>query len=155
MECIGKSMAIADTAATEAQEAEDTDPPWMWEDTYLQVDVGSGYELFPDVTDYEIRIERNLKANYCFNSSGSLELVSLEPMEYRCTARITANLTTEDHFLDELINQTDVKLKLVMPGSKYIEMTGGKFRTVEPTIKPEDLIALRIDYVAKDFDHNF
>lgn len=154
MECLGKSMDLATDFATSAQEAEDSDPPWMWEDTYLQYDAGGGYALFPDLTDYEIRIEKRLKANYCFNSTGSKELTSLEPMEYQATTRLTANLTSKT-FLEYLLNMTDVKLKLMMPDSKYIEMTGGKFRAVEPTLKPEDLIAQRIDYIAKDYTHNF
>ena len=154
-ECLGKEMDTATVEACDEQEAEDADPLWMWEDTYIHYDAGAGYNLFPDLTDYEIRIEKHLKANFCFNSSGDLTLTSLEPMEYLATARLTANMVSKA-FIDNLLTPTSVnKLKLFMPDSKYIEMTGGKFRTVEPVLKPEDLIAQRIDYIAKDFSHNF
>lgn len=154
-ECMGKSLATASsTSFSGGYQAELTSAPWIWKDHYLQYDIGGGYALFPDVTDFEIRVEKNLKPNYCFNSSGSLELVSLEPQEYRVTARLTANLTSKT-FLDALLAGTETKLKLLMHDSRYIEMAGGRFRAVEPTLKPEDLIAQRIEYEAKSWSHAF
>jgi len=154
-ECVGKSLTTSTSSGFSGGYQEElTSAPWIWKDYYIQYDAGGGYALFPDVTDFEVRVEKNLKPNYCFNSTGSLELVSLEPQEYRVTARLTANLTSKT-FLDALLAGTETKLKLLMPDSKYIEMTGGRFRAVEPTLRPEDLIAHRIEYEAKSWSHAF
>jgi len=154
-ECIGKALSLATAKACDNVEAEDTDPPWMWNDTYVQWrETGGTYADFPDLTDYEFRIDKNLKPNFIFNSAGSKELASLEEQEWKATARLTANLTSKD-FLNYLLSLTSIDLKLMMPDSKYLELKSGKFQAVEPTIKPEDLIAQRIDYVAEDYDHNF
>ncbi len=154
-ECLGKSLTTATSSGfSGGYQAELTSAPWIWKDYYIQYDVGGGYNLFPDVTDFEVRVEKNLRPNFCFNSTGGLELMSLEPQEYRVTARLTANLTSKT-FLDALLAGTETKLKLLMPDNKYIEMTGGKFRAVEPALKPQDLIAQRIEYEAKSWSHAF
>lgn len=229
-EMIGKSMVTTASMNFDSWQNALATPPWMWKDYYVEYDIGAGWVLFPDVTDFEFRFEKNLKPNFCFNSGGSLELVSLEEMEYRVTARLTANLTSKT-FLDALLAETETKLRLLGPsatitnetfnsgtldtavslahrnirsspapvvtntaetvtyteGTDYtidynegkitclstgsmaantgylidytygveVVLTGGKFRAAEPTLRPEDLIAQRIEYIAKSYTHNF
>jgi len=154
-EMIGKSMSIVDDMYSTYRQDEPTVDPWMWKDVFLQWRVSDGtYAVFPDLTDFEIIIDQRLKPNFIFNNSGSLELTSLEETETKVTARLTANLTNKD-FLSYLLNQTNIDLQLNMPNSKQIELKYGKFKAVEPTIKPEDLIAQRLDYEALYFTSNF
>jgi len=153
-ELMGKSMAVNSAQQYNAFASDFTQKPWMWNDTYVQYDPGTGLTLFPDLTDYEFRFENELKPNFVFNSDGSLELASLEQTLQPATARLTANLTSKA-FLDYLLGLTEVDLKLVMQDNKYILLTDGKFRSVEPTIKPEDLISQRLDFMAKSWSHNF
>jgi len=152
-ELIGKSMAINNAQQYNAFATDFTQKPWMWNDTYVQYDAGSGLTLFPDLTDYEFRFENGLKPNFVFNSAGSLELTSLEQTLQTATARLTANLTSKA-FLDYLLNLTELDLKLVMPDNKYILLSDGKFRSVEPTIEPEDLIAQKLEFMARSWSHN-
>ena len=153
-ELVGNSMAVNDAQQYNAFATDYTQKPWMWNDAYVQYDSGGGLTLFPDLTDYEFRFENGLKPNFVFNSNGSLELSSLEQTLQPATAKLTANFTSKD-FLDYLLNLTEVDLKLVMPDSKYILLSDGKFRAVQPTVKPEDLIAQKLEFTAKSWSHNF
>lgn len=153
-ELIGKSMAVNSAQQYLAFAPDYTAAPWMWNNTYVQYDPGTGLTLFPDLTDYEFRFSNTLKPNFTFKSDGSLELTSLEQTLQPATARLTANLTSKS-FLDYLLALTDVKLKLMCSDGKYIELTGGKFQAVEPTVRPDDLIAQRLEYIAKSWSHNF
>ena len=155
MDLIGKNMDTpAAPPGTPTYANEPTTDPWIWKDCYLQYDSGGGLTLFPDVTDFEFCIDFGLKPVFVFNSSGSLELSALEQTIIKPTARITANLQSETQ-LDWLLGQTEVDLKLVLPDSKYITLLDGKFRAVEPTLKPEDLLAQRLEFEAKSWIHNF
>lgn len=154
VDLIGNKMYVNTAQQVGAFGPNYTGNPWMWNDTYVQYDAGSGLTLFPDLTDYEIRLENNLKPNFTFNTAGNLELTSLEQTLQPATVRLTANLTSKD-FLDYLLNQTEVDLKLVMPDSKYVLLSDGKFRSVQPTVKPEDLIAQKLEFTAKSWSHNF
>jgi len=155
MDMIGKAMDTpAAPPGTPTYEDDPTGDPWLWKDAYIQYDSGGGLTLFPDVTDFELRIEFGLKPVFVFNSGGSLELTALEQTVIKPTARITCNLQSEAQ-LDWLLGLTEVDLKLVLPDSKYIILNDGKFRAVEPTLKPEDLLAQRLEFEAKSWTHNF
>jgi len=91
------------------------------------------------------RIDNRLKSNYTFNETGSKQLKSVEEMEPILTARLTMNLTG-DTYLDYLLNGTELYLKLVLPDSKWLKFNKGKFAVVEPVLKPEDLIACRVQF---------
>jgi hypothetical protein len=120
--------------------------PHEWDDSYVQVSENdSDWSIVPEVTDWEFRIDNRLKANYTFNETGSKQLKSLEEMEPILTARLTMNLTS-DTYLDYLLNGTELYLKLVLPDSKWLKFNKGKFATVEPVLKPEDLIACRVQF---------
>jgi len=120
--------------------------PWEWSDAYVaSSEDDSTWDPFPDVSDWEFRIDNRLKPNFAFNTTGSKQLVSLEEMEQVCSARITANFTSEK-YLEYLLNQTELYLKLVLPDSRWIKLNKGKFRLVEPVLKPEDLIACRLEF---------
>jgi len=155
MDLIGKAMDTPSAPpGTPTYADEPTTEPWLWKDCYLQYDSGGGLTLFPDVTDFEIRIDFGLKPVFVFNSDGSLELTSLEQTVIKPTARITCNLQSETQ-LDWLLGQTEVDLKLVLLDGKYITLSDGKFRVVEPVLKPEDLLAQRLEFEAKSWTHNF
>ena len=120
--------------------------PWEWTDAYVQISTNdSDYSQVPDVTDWEFRIDNRLKPNFVFNSAGSKNLSSLEEMEQIVSARLTMNLQ-DDTYLSYLLDQTELYLKLVMPNSRWLKLNKGKFRLVEPVIKPEDLIACRLEF---------
>jgi hypothetical protein len=129
--------------------------PWEWDDTYVQVSENdSVYTTIPDVTDWEFRIENRLKPNFAFNATGSKQLTSLEEMEPACTARLTMNLTS-DAYLSYLLDQTETYLKLMLPDSQWIKFNKGKFALVEPVLKPEDLIACRVQFEGRWHTHSF
>ncbi|MBL7169361.1 hypothetical protein ISS40_11865, partial [Candidatus Bathyarchaeota archaeon] len=120
--------------------------PWEWDDTYLQVSPNdSGWTTIPDVTDWEFRIDNRLKPNFVFNASGSKQLTTLEEMERVLTARLTMNLS-DNTYLDYLMDGDELYLKLMLPNSQWVKFNKGKFSTVEPVLKPEDLIACRVQF---------
>lgn len=128
---------------------------WEWDDCYVQVSTnGSDWTTIPDVTDWEFRVDNQLKKNYAFNSTGSKQLVSLEEMEQLCDARLTMNLQ-DDTYLSYLLDQTETYLKVVLPNSQYVQFSKGKFRAVDPVIKPEDLIACRVEFTGGYLEHSF
>lgn len=129
--------------------------PWEWDDAYVQVsENGTDWTTVPDVTDWEFRIDNQLKPNFVFNSAGSKQLMSLEEMEQLVSARLTMNLQN-DTYLSYLIDQTELYLKLVLPSSEYLQLNKGKMRLVEPVLKPEDLIACRIEFEGGYLTHDF
>jgi hypothetical protein len=129
--------------------------PWEWDDTYVQISTnGSDWSPIPDVTDYEFRIDNQLKPNFTFNSTGSKQLQSLEEMEQLCDARLTMNLPN-DTYLSYLLDNTELYLKIMLPDSKYIQFSKGKMKQVDPVLKPEDLIACRLEFMGGYLEHNF
>jgi hypothetical protein len=128
---------------------------WEWDDAYIQVSANdSDWTTVPDVTDWEVRVENQLKPNYVFNSSGSKQLSSLEEMEQLASARLTMNLQ-DDTWLSYLLDQTELYLKLVLPDSRWLKLNKGKMRLVEPILKPEDLVACRVEFEARWLTHAF
>ena len=120
--------------------------PWEWSDAYVQISPNdSSWSTIPDVTDWEFRIDNQLKPNFVFNDAGSKQLSSLEEMEQLCSARLTMNMQ-DDTYLSYLLDGTELYLKLVLPDSRWIKLNKGKFRLVEPVLKPEDLIACRLEF---------
>jgi len=129
--------------------------PWEWDDAYVQVSTnGSDWTTVDGVTDWEFRVDNQLKPNYVFNSSGSKQLSSLEEMEQLCDARLTMNLQ-DDTYLSYLLDQTELYLKVVLPNSQYIQFSKGKLRLVDPLVKPEDLIACRVEFTGGYLEHSF
>ena len=129
--------------------------PWEWDDSYVQASENDSFDAtIPDVTDWEFRIENRLKPNFAFNATGSKQLTSLEEMEPACTARLTMNLTS-DAYLSYLLDQTETYLKLILPDSQWIKFNKGKFALVEPVLKPEDLIACRVQFEGRWHTHSF
>jgi len=120
--------------------------PWEWDDTYVQVSPNdSGWTTIPDVTDWEFRVDNRLKPNFVFNASGSKQLTTLEEMERVLTARLTMNLS-DNTYLDYLVDGDELYLKLMLPNGQWVKLNKGKFLTVEPVLKPEDLIACRVQF---------
>jgi hypothetical protein len=129
--------------------------PWEWDDTYVQISTnGSDWSPIPDVTDYEFRVDNQLKPNFTFNNTGSKQLQSLEEMEQLCDARLTMNFPN-DTYLSYLLDNTELYLKLMLPDSKYIQFSKGKMSLVDPVLKSEDLIACRVDFMGGYLQHNF
>jgi len=124
----------------------DPGDPQEWDDTYVQVSENDvDWTTILDVTDWEFRVDNRLKPNFVFNDTGSKQLSSLEEMEPIFTARLTMNLM-DDTYLDYLMNQTELYLKLILPNDNWLKFNKGKFALVEPVLKPEDLIACRIQF---------
>jgi len=120
--------------------------PWEWDDTYVQVSPNdSGWTTIPDVTDWEFRIDNRLKPNFAFNATGSKQLTTLEEMERVLTARLTMNLA-DNTYLDHLVDGDELYLKAMLPNGQWVKLNKGKFSTVEPVLKPEDLIACRVQF---------
>jgi hypothetical protein len=61
----------------------------------------------------------------------------------------------DDTYLSYLLDQTEAYLKLMLPDSKYLKVMKGKFQLVEPVLKPEDLIACRLQFEGRYLEHNF
>ncbi|RJS88447.1 hypothetical protein CW700_07750 [Candidatus Bathyarchaeota archaeon] len=155
MELVGMDLSTPDTLpGTPTFGEEPTGDPWDWDDCYLEYDAGGGMVEMGEVTDFEFRIETRLKPVYVFKSTGAKVLDSLEEVEVLPSARITANLTSEE-FLDYLVGKTEVDLRLNLGDGKYIQLNDGRFRAVEPTINLDDLIAQRLDFQARTWSHNF
>ena len=128
---------------------------WEWSDCYVQASTnGSDWTTVPDVTDWEFRVDNQLKPNHVFNSAGSKQLSSLEEMECLCDARLTMNLQ-DGAYLDYLVDQTELYLKLILPNAKYLQFSKGKMRLVDPIVKPEDLVACRVEFTGGYLEHNF
>ena len=128
---------------------------WEWSDCYVQVSTnGTDWTTISDVTDWEFRVDNQLSPVYVFTSTGSKQLQGLEEMECLCDARLTMNLQ-DGTYLGYLVNQTELYLKLMLPNSKYLTFSKGKMRLVDPIIKPEDLIACRVEFTGGYLEHNF
>ena len=129
--------------------------PWEWSETYVQISTDdTTYSLLPDVTDWEFRIDNQLKPNFVFNDTGSKQLASLEEMEQLVSARLTMNVPS-DTYLSYLLDQTELYLKLVLPDSRWLKLNKGKMRLVEPMLKPEDLVACRVEFEGRWLTHGF
>ena len=152
-ELIGK---LYDTkASTIHSYGADPGAPWEGDDCYVQVsENGSDWTIIPDVTDYEFRVDSQLKPNYVFTESGGKQLVSLEEMEQLCDAWLTMNLQ-DDTYLSYLLDQTEIYLKLVLPNSQYLQFNKGRMKLMDPLLKPEDLIACRAEYMGGYLTHSF
>ncbi len=128
---------------------------WEWSDSYVQVSTdGSSWTTIPDVTDWEFRVDNRLKPVHVFNADGSKQLQGLEETERLVSARLTMNLT-DTTFLDYAINKTEVYLKLVLPDGEWMALHKGRMRMVDPVIKPEDLIACRVEFEGRWLTHGF
>jgi len=143
-ELIGKSFdSKTSTGYTYGSEPGD---PWEWGDTYVQVSENdSGYTTIPGVTDWEFRVDNRLKPNFVFNDAGSKQLASLEEMERTLAARLTMNLS-DNAYLDYLVDGGEAYLKVMLPNSQWVKFNKGKFATVEPVLRSEDLIACRVQF---------
>jgi len=120
--------------------------PWEWSEAYVQISTDDiAYLPLPDVTDWEFRVDNQLKPNFVFNDTGSKQMATLEEMEQLVSARLTMNFPS-DTYLSYLLDQTELYLKLMLPDSRWIKLNKGKFRLVEPVLKPEDLIACRLEF---------
>ena len=129
--------------------------PWEWSDAYVEISPDdSGWSTVPDVTDWEFRVDNRLKPNFVFNDAGSKQLASLEEMERLVSARLTMNLQ-DDTYLGYLLDQTELYLRLNLPDSRWLKLNKGKFRLVEPVLKPEDLIACRLEFEGRWLTHGF
>ena len=129
--------------------------PWEWKDCYIQASTnGVDFTTVPDVTDWEFRVDNQLSPVFVFNAAGSKQLSGLEEMERLCDARLTMSLQ-DGAFLDYLVDQTELYLKLVLPNSKYLTFSKGKLRLVDPVVKPEDLVACRVEFTGGYLEHNF
>jgi len=129
--------------------------PWEWNDSYVEVSPNdSSWSTIPDVQDWEFRIDNQLKTNFAFNDTGSKQLVTLEEMEQLVSARFTMNFP-DDTYLTYLLDQTELYLRLTLPDSRWLKLNKGKFRLVEPVVKPEDLIACRLEFEGRWLTHAF
>jgi hypothetical protein len=128
---------------------------WEWKDSYVQVSTNdSDWSTVPDVTDWEFRIDNQLKPNFVFNSAGSKQLSSLEEMEQLSSAKLTMNLE-DDTYLGYLVDQTELYLKLMLPDGRWIKLNKGRMKLVEPVLKSEDLIACRAEFEGRNLTHGF
>jgi len=129
--------------------------PWEWDDTYVQVSTnGTDWTTIDGVTDWEFRVDNQLKPNYVFNSTGSKQLSSLEEMEQLCDARLTMNLQ-DDTYLSYLLDQTELWLRVMLPNSHWLKFSKGRMKTLDPLVKPEDLIACRVEFTGGYLEHSF
>jgi hypothetical protein len=152
-ELIGKSFDSKDT--TIHSYGSSPGPVWEWDDAYVQKSENdTDWLTLPEVTDWEFRIDNRLKPNFSFNETGSKQLKSLEEMEQICSARLTMSFQDRT-YLDYLVNQTELYLKLNLPSSQWIKLNKGKLRLVEPVLKPEDLIACRLEFEGAYVTHSF
>ena len=115
---------------------------------------GTNWTTIPDVTDWEIMIQNNLKPNHTFNASGEKTLQSLEEMEQTTDARFTMYLPS-DTYLSYLLDQTELYLKLCLPNSQHIQLSKGKLSLYDPVLKPEDLVSCRVEFMGGYLEHSF
>jgi hypothetical protein len=128
---------------------------WEWDDAYVEKSENdSTYTIVPEVTDWEIRVDNQLKPNFTFNETGSKQLKSLEEMEQICSARLTMSFQDRT-YLDYLVDQTELYIRLNLPSGQWIKLNKGRLRLVEPVLKPEDLIACRLEFEGAYLTHSF
>ncbi|MGD2200488.1 MAG: hypothetical protein PVJ38_02510 [Candidatus Bathyarchaeota archaeon] len=133
----------------------DPGDPWEWSETYVEISTDdSAYSTIPDITDWEFRVDNQLHPNFVCNDTGSKQLSSLEEMERLVSARLTMNLQ-DDTYLSYLLDQDELYLRLQLPDSKWLKVNKGKFQLVEPVLKPEDLIACRMEFIGRWLTHGF
>lgn len=129
--------------------------PWEWKDTYLQVSTNDiDWTTLPGVTDYEIRVENNLKPVWVFGSGGTRQLSGIEEMQQDVSANLTLNLG-DSSWIDYLVDQTELYLKLVLPDNRWLKLNKGKVAQMDPVVKPEDLIACRVRFEGRWLTHAF
>lgn len=129
--------------------------PWEWKDSYVQVSADdSSWTTVPCVTDYEFKAENHLRPVYVFNSAGSKQLTSLEEMGQTCSAQLTMNLQ-DTGWLDYLVDQTELYLKLVLPDGRWLKLNKGKVAQMDPVVKPEDLVACRVEFEGRWLTHGW
>lgn len=152
-ELVGKTV---DTKATTIHSyGASPGDPWEWSDAYVEISPNdSDWSTVPEVTDWEFRVDNRLKPNFVFNDAGSKRLTTLEEMERLVSARLTMNLQ-DDTYLGYLLDQTELYLRLSLPDSRWLKLNKGKFRLVEPVLKPEDLIACRLEFEGRWLTHGF
>jgi len=152
-DCIGKSMDTS--GATINIYGARPGAPYEWDDTYIEISAAdAGYNALTGLTDWEFIINNQLRPNFLFNEAGSKQLTTLEEMEQLVTCNMT--ITFEDNtFLEYLLDQDELYLKVWVGGGKWLKVMKGKFALVDPVIKPEDLIACRCKFEGRWLVHNF
>ncbi len=129
--------------------------PWGWESSYVQVSANDAdWTTVPCLTDYEFKVDNHLRPVYVFNSTGSKQLTALEEMEQTCGAQLTLDLQ-DTTWIDYLLDQTELYLKLVLPDSKWLKLNKCKVSRMDPVLKPEDLVACRVDVEGRWLTHGF
>jgi len=152
-EMIGQAMDT--TNSTTRSYGSRPGAPYEWDDTYVQISTDDvDYSTLTGLTDWEFVINNNLRPNYVFTSSGSKQLASLEEMEQEVTVNLTINFE-DNTYLEYLLDQDELYLKVFVGGGKYLKAMKGKFAVVDPVIKPEDLIACRCRFEGKYLEHNY
>jgi len=152
-ELVGKDVEVR--TSTTNQYGAQPGEAWQWHQAHLEISTdGSQWDPIPDVTDWEVRVEQRLKPNYSFNSSGERSLQSLEEMEEACDARFTMYLPGEE-YLGYLLDQETLHLKLVLPNNQYLQLCEGKLSTYDPVLRPEDLVACRVEFMGRYQAHGF
>jgi len=129
--------------------------PWEWKDSYVQVSTNDvDWNTVPCATDYEFKVENHLKPVYVFNSAGSKQLTALEEMEQTCAAQLTLDLQ-DATWLDYLVDQTELYLKLVLPDSRWLKLNKGRVAQMDLVVLPEYLVACRVRFEGRWFTHGF
>lgn len=129
--------------------------PWEWKDVYLEVSTnGVNFTTIPGVTDFEFRIQNQLRPVFVFNDSGLKTLSSLEEMEQLVSCNLTMNLENKT-WVDYHVDGTELYIRLTLPGAKYLLLNKGRVQQMDPVLKPEDLIACKLRVEGRWLTHNF
>ncbi len=129
--------------------------PWEWKDAYLEVSTNDvNFTTIPGVTDFEFRIQNQLRPVFVFNDAGLKTLSSLEEMEQIVSCNLTMNLENKT-WVDYHVDGTELYIKLNLPGPKFLQLNKGRVQQMDPVLKPEDLISCKLRVEGRWLTHNF
>jgi len=156
LDCWAETIDTASSSTVSSYNAELTpETIWMASQSYWRIYDGSWAD-FPDIVeDFEVTISRNLYQRKVFTSGGGYGLSALDEMGYDATVRATL-LTHDRTYLEYLLDQDELDLRLMLPDTKQIDFTDGKFQRYEPDIRAgRDMIRARLEFNPEDYSENF
>lgn len=156
LDCWGQNVDTSAASTVTSYDPELTpETIWMGSDSYWRMYDGSWADMPDIVEDYEITINRNLFQRKVFTSGGGYGLSALDETGYDATVRMTL-LTHDRTYLEYLLDQDELDLRLMLPDSKQIDFTDGKFQRYEPDFRAgRDMIRARFEFNPEDYSENF
>jgi len=147
---IGQDLTVGTAKITGANYA-DYSGAVPYHESYVQRGAGdgSGLTAVERVTDWKFSIENNLKRVPVIRSTSGHLLKYLQERHRVLSGEVTFEFESKQEY-DDVINDTELSLKFGLGGANYALFKYCKWEKVGSPTKIEDLVSLKVPFVARD-----